>query len=152
MKKSIIISAVLLLAGIPSLFAQQEGDLQGAWKLTYQKFTTPDTTIEITEFPMAQVKIFTKKYFSLSTLDENNQFNGHYGTYTCDGNVYTENIEYSSIPDFMGHSYEFDTSLEGDLWTIKGEFVFNGQEIKLVEKWAKMISGCPEMMKKPKKK
>lgn len=119
-------------------FSQKSKKLEGGWKMIYSKWEMPDTIVELTQFETPSYKIFTKKYFTLSRLDENHQFIGHFGTYSYDGKTYTEHIEYSSYDYVIGRSEKFKSKIEGKKWTIEGKIGNAGEGFKLKEVWERI--------------
>ena len=81
MKKLTFLTIVLLLLGHGEGFSQKSKKLEGGWKMIYSKWEMPDTTVELSHFDKPSYKIFTGKYFTLSRLDEDDQFIGHFGTW-----------------------------------------------------------------------
>ena len=122
MKKLTIITISILLMGFLNVFSQESKNLEGVWKLTYEKWEFPDTTIENTQFENPQYKIFTEKHVSTSFLNEEDSFSGHFGTYSFDEDSYVEHIEFSSFNMLIGESLEYKSKIVGDKWEINGEF------------------------------
>ncbi|MHA2030731.1 MAG: DUF4488 domain-containing protein [Candidatus Kariarchaeaceae archaeon] len=138
MKKFSVFILALLILSITSVYSQQTDKLEGVWKLIYQKQVTPETSIEHSQFVNSVFKIFTEKHFSLSRLDEDNQFGGHFGKYSYDSETYTEHIKYSSFVLLMGQSVKFKSKISGDKWTIEGVIEIEGEELKLKETWQRV--------------
>ncbi len=103
-----------------------------------QKWEYPDTVIEISEFANPQFKVFSGEHYSLSVLGEDHKYYGLFGKYSYSGDSYTEHIKYSSYEPFMGKSFTFKSTMEGDEWTIKGVMEIEGKESKLTETWLRV--------------
>jgi len=159
MKKLISFAVLLLMFGMASVYSQESSALEGVWEMVYSKLESPDTiTIRSPDFKYVIIvypggeddtlidpypinpafKIFTEKHFSLSRINDDNQFVGHFGTYAYDGKTYVENIKFSSFKSIVGQSVKFKSSMEGDKWTIKGVMEFQGEEWKLKETWQRV--------------
>ena len=138
MKKLTVLTVALLMFGMASSFCQESDKLEGVWKIIYQKMENPDTIIERSQFVNSSYKIFTKKHFSLSRQGEDNEFFGHFGKYSYDGETYTEHIEFSSYESVVGQSLKFKSKILGDKWTIDGVFEIEGEEMKLKETWQRV--------------
>ncbi len=128
----------LLWLSLSNGFCQKSKKLEGGWVMVYSKWEMPDTVVELSHFDKPSYKIFTGKYFTLSRLDENNEFIGHFGTYSYDGATYIENIEYSSYGFVVGRSETFKSSIKGDQWTIEGKIGREGEGFKLKEVWERI--------------
>jgi hypothetical protein len=138
MKKLTFLTIALLILGLGNGFSQRSKKLEGGWKMIYSKWEMPDTTVERSKFDNPSYKIFTGKYFTLSRLDEDDAFIGHFGTYTYDGKTYIEHIEYSSYEYVIGRSETFKSSIKGDKWTIEGKIGKEGEGFKLKEIWERI--------------
>lgn len=101
---------------------------EGAWQLVYAKSVSADTVVS--EFPGtvtgSDMKVWTKNHFifvGLFNLDSTitNSYGG--GTYTLDGNRYTETILYHTYPDFAGKKINMLLEVQNDTliqtWPVK---------------------------------
>ncbi len=138
MKKITFLTIALLLAGLGNVCSQKSKKLEGGWIMVYSKWEMPDTVVELSHFDKPSYKIFTQKYFTLSRLDENDQFIGHFGKYSYDGETYVENIEYSSYEYVIGRTETFKSSIKGNKWTIEGKIGKEGEGFKLKEVWERV--------------
>jgi hypothetical protein len=95
------------------LFCQKQSyNIQGAWKLVYQKITTPDTCIVYT-FNKPQIKLFTKSYFSFGYQDSTEAISGG-GKYTLDGKKSVESILYFVDPSYINKKITYTVEIKGD--------------------------------------
>ena len=138
MKKLTFLTITLLLLSTGYCMGQKSKKLEGGWKMVYSKWEMPDTTVERSEFEKPSYKIFTGKYFMLSRLDENDEYMGHFGTYSYDGQTYVEHIEYSSYEYVIGRSETFKSTVKGNKWTIEGKIGREGEGFKLKEIWERI--------------
>jgi hypothetical protein len=165
MKKAIFLTVVFLSAGMWNSYCQKSGEPEGVWKMTYQRFETPDKIIERNPEFMLEIfvslgdtlydpvgfknpsyKIFNDNHFSLSGMDEENQFRGHFGKYSYDGETYSEHIKYSTYEHLIGQSVKMKSRMDGDNWTIEGvipiEFelrIFSRfRDLKFTETWQRV--------------
>ena len=138
MKKITFLTITLLIFGLGDGFSQKSKKLEGGWKMIYSKWEMPDTVVEVSHFDKPSYKIFTGKHFTLSRMDENDQFIGHFGTYSFDGKTYIEHIEYSSYEYTIGRSETFKSSIKGNKWTIEGKIGQEGEGFKLKEEWVRI--------------
>jgi hypothetical protein len=138
MKKVTLLTIALVLLGLGNAYSQKSKKLEGGWIMVYSKWEMPDTVVELFQFDKPSYKIFTRKYFTLSRLDENDQFIGHFGTYSFDGDTYIENIVYSSYEFTIGKTETFKSTLKGNKWTIEGKIGGEGEGFKLKEEWERV--------------
>ena len=138
MKKITFLIIALLLLGLGNAYSQKSKKLEGGWIMVYSKWEMPDTVVELSHFDKPSYKFFTGKYFTLSRLNENDEFIGHFGTYSFDGKTYVEHIEYSSYEYTIGRSETFKSSIKGNKWTIEGKIGQEGEGFKLKEEWVRI--------------
>lgn len=138
MKKLTLLTIALFMLGLVYCFGQRSKKLEGGWKMIYSKWEMPDTIVERSKFNNPSYKIFTSKYFTLSRLDENNEFIGHFGTYSLEGDTYQENIKYSSYEFTIGQTETFKSTIKGNKWTIEGKIGREGEGFKLKEVWERI--------------
>ena len=111
-------------------------ELEGVWKITYGKITYPDTVVEVTD--SRQVKILVGGRFAHGNQETDSTLTAGGGTYTYDGQTYTENIEYFTIPSLVGQSVKFDIKLEDGKWSHSGTIRIDDEDIKLEEVWERV--------------
>jgi hypothetical protein len=138
MKKITFLTITLLLLGLGNAYSQKSKKLEGGWKMVYSKWELPDTVVEHSQFDKPSYKIFTGKFFTLSRLDENDEFIGHFGKYSYDGETYVEHIEYSSYEYVIGRTETFRSTIKGNIWTIEGKIGKEGEGFKLKEEWERI--------------
>lgn len=110
MKKLIV---VLTLMAIPCIFCQEKAlNIQGAWKLVYQKMTTPYNT-NINPLENIEIKIFSKSYFSFGCQGTEGASAGG-GKYTLEGNKYVESIIYFPDPTYINREITFTIEMKND--------------------------------------
>jgi hypothetical protein len=104
-----------LLGLITILFVsckKESVNIQGAWEMVYQKFTSPDTSI-INNFHRPQIKIFSKSYFSFGS-QENDGCQAGGGRYTLEGNKYIESIIYFTESSYVDRKLTFTLEFKND--------------------------------------
>ena len=138
MKKTTALIVTLLMVCIAMVNCQKTEILEGVWQMIDQKMKFPNETINHSEFVNPVIKIFTSEHFSSSGLCEDNQFVGHFGKYSYDGEAYTEHIKYSALAALMGQSVTMKSKMDGDNWMIEGVLFFEGEKIKFYETWQRI--------------
>jgi len=123
--------AVVLCLTLLGCDSGKQNRVEGAWELVTVKETSPDTTIDYSKTGLRQIKIITKTHFAfLNQKTGDEKFTGEGtdeqllkraktfyaggGTYSLDGDSYTEHIEFFSNPNFVGMSIPFKIKIEGD--------------------------------------
>jgi hypothetical protein len=132
MKKTFIFISLLFI--YITVFSQKNSELIGAWEMTYQNFTTSDTSIARTYFEHPSIKVLSKGYFTFCAESGR----GHTGKYYYDGKTYTEVIKYSYYQSLVSQTTEFKSKIENSKWYIEGTIMLDGNEVKLVETWQRI--------------
>ena len=114
---------------------QQSVNLQGAWELVSQKENGKDHPIS-----GRQIKLVTAAHYAWVRQDKKlletqlargtvrdsiaaYQDNFGAGSYTLDGNTYTETTEFFYAPQYIGTSLTFSFRIAGGLWYTSGHLV-----------------------------
>lgn len=88
------------------------------------------------------IKIISKDYFAFFNQDHANSdnFYGGGGTYTLEGNTYTETLQYSAVDAVRGHKFPFTIEIKGDTLIQYGLEEIKEANIKryIVEKYVKI--------------
>lgn len=91
----------------------------GAWEVASLTFTDPDGTVRVIEIKDPPgLKILSESHwvFVEMTGVEENPTSGGGGTYTVEGTVYTEHVDYHAAQGFIGETISFECRVEGDQW------------------------------------
>lgn len=111
--------------------------LEGTWDLVEAKYTPPDPAFTFAD--RHQIKILTKTHWvflsekrvapkltsqtnDTELLAAAKAFGAGGGTYTLDGDTYTEHIEFFNTPNYVGMSLPWKINWEGDEWIQTGTF------------------------------
>ena len=127
--KRCVLLVFMLIAGAsshaPRALAQQgassENPLVGAWELVSQ--TTSEGTVADT-LMRDQLKLLTPTHYAVVVQVEEGDSLGvaHAGTYTLEGDTYTETHQYATYPGGIGQEPSaFRWRLEGDEWQLTCE-------------------------------
>ena len=110
--------------------------LNGTWVLiSAQNGEMPEQILPDT-FPVLFQKQFNDTHFCAVTYSKDGRVlrvNG--GTYTLNGNVYTENVTYSTIQSMANTQSIFTLEMKGDEMLISG--IVSDGKLKLKEAWRK---------------
>jgi hypothetical protein len=125
MKTMLIIITVLLSISLFTYATENQNQLEGTWKKIYGQEIWADTTITYSAIELSgHVKIINKTHFA--TLNQGSTitpsfFNG--GKYEFTKDTYTEHVEFWSsdtTSTYIGRSFTFESTIDGDQWTISG--------------------------------
>jgi hypothetical protein len=92
--KKLIFLGLIVFVTIGSYAQGKKSSIEGAWKLIYGKWTMIDQTFPA-KIQGSAIKIWTKEHFAfVGRFKEDTTVMDNYGwgTYTLDGNKYSENI------------------------------------------------------------
>jgi hypothetical protein len=126
---------------VVSCTPREKSSIEGTWQLVYTEFIEPpDTTYDYLGEGEIDLLMIGEKYFSffsqeVSDTDTNTLIEIYYfGTYVFKDGMYTETVEYSSIPDIVGCSSTGQIEFRGDtlVMTIGDIPDSHGFEIKAV--------------------
>ena len=116
MKRKLLLFVAVCFAA-SSFASAQNPDIRGTWKML------TDNGINIPA-NYAGLKLITDTHFTLTYTDgEGNIIGGVAGTYTLDGNKYSESFDYvlPVYKRFQGEKPLLELTVEGDIMTIEGK-------------------------------
>ena len=130
---SIAIAAGISI-GLLGCTQQKASPLEGAWELVDAKYTPADPAISLSRY--RQIKILTGTHWAFLSQDRSapkmtswndaellaaaKTFSAGGGTYTLQGDAYTEHVEFFNTPNFVGASLKFKIKWDGDEWIQTG--------------------------------
>lgn len=95
-----------------------EVSLKGTWKLlTGTLIEKGNTTVTDYTKDRSFIKIINDSHFSFlnhTLRKDTTDFSAGGGTYSLNGNNYTEHLEYCSAKEWEGHDFSFTVTLTGD--------------------------------------
>ena len=130
---SIFLSTPAVLGQLPS------NDLEGTWEMVSQKAVYPDSTVDRTDQIPYTLKILNSTHFSFGRQIGEEEVYAGGGTYSYDGETYTEHISYHSAAGLAGQSIVFDARVDGDTWHHTGDI----GDFVLEEVWRRVTSNPP---------
>lgn len=119
--RSLLLLVVSLFAATAVLGQLPANELEGTWVLVSQTAIYPDSTVDRTDQIAHTTKILNSTHFAFGRQIADEEIIAGGGTYTYDGDTYTEHIEYHSAAGLAGQSITFSARLEGDLWYHVGD-------------------------------
>jgi len=143
MKKIYLPLTVILFLFVCSSCCKKN-QVEGTWELVSAKWIFSDTNI--LEFPNSEydreVKVIGKThvlFIRQDTTDKELYFSGG-GTYTFEGNKYTEILDFTDWGSDLGTTSVYDCEFKDSMWIITGP-VNEGENVpkwKLREEWRKI--------------
>jgi hypothetical protein len=119
--------------------------LQGTWKLlTGTLIEKGDTTITDFTEHLSFIKIINESHFAFlqhDTRKDSINFSAGGGSYTLNGDNYTEHLEYCSAKEWEGHDFSFTVFIKGDTLIQTGIEKIEAQGINRIntEKYIRMM-------------
>jgi len=132
--------------------------MEGTWDLVEAKYTPPDPNFNLTEWRV--IKTLTKTHWAFLSqkraapkltswtndtelLAAAKAFAAGGGTYTLDGDTYTEHIDFFNAPNYVGTSVRWKITWEGDEWIQTGVFPMKAfglgdQDMELYERYRRV--------------
>jgi hypothetical protein len=98
--------------------------LEGAWQLVYAVYKNKEGEVvyEIKEGGDTSLKILSQQHFTFITQNKDNKFIvAGAGTWSTEGNTYTEIVNYASLDRLMGKTYRFQCQLKDGMWIHTGD-------------------------------
>jgi hypothetical protein len=140
MKRLSLTVVALLGVAIGRVGAGQADPLAGAWEVIYGQYGLSDAPVEIIspEHPV-QLKVFASGRFAYVRHKEDGTFQAaSAGSYTIDGDSYTETTEWSSVPQARGTRVTFK-------WRVVGDTVCMSGPVEVRDAGGKRVDGAGQM-------
>jgi len=140
MKALLLVIVGLCAAAGGRVWAEQVDPLLGAWEVVHGQYGLPDAPVEMScaERPV-QLKVFASNRFAYVRHKEDGSFlAASAGTFTVDGDRYTETTEWSSVPEALGTRVTFRWRVVGDSLCMSGPVEVRDAHGKKVEISASM--------------
>ena len=145
----ILVFAIILINGCTnSKKAEVENPYVGAWEHISSKFLIhylngqkPDTTIVVPNTIPNNIKLLTKKHYSVGHQSENNEVLMGGGEYTYDGDIFTCFPKYHRFTGSAGQPKVWKSKIEGDLWSFSDGIIHKNDTVQWesVENWKRII-------------
>ena len=114
------------------------GKLVGAWEMEFPS-SAPTERLGAEKIAGGKpVKILTDTHFAFGSTGAGGMMYAGGGTYTLDGDTYTEVIEYHFNPMLIGQTVSFTCRLQGERWYHSGIFEIDGERFNIEEIWRRI--------------
>jgi hypothetical protein len=123
-----------IAVGLQGCTPEKASPLEGAWEMVDATYTPADPTFSLST--QRQIKLLTRDHWAYLSQQKSapklssgsdaellaaaKGFGAGGGTYTLDGDNYSEHIEFFSAPNFVGATIKFKIKWEGDEWIQTG--------------------------------
>jgi len=148
--KSIVLTTTLVIACVLSACeykAKPDSPIAGTWQLLSHTETTKGVST-VTDYTkdLKMIKIINQTHFAFlvhsvnTAKDSSNNFDAGGGSYTLDGNKYTEHLDYYKDKNWEGKSFDFTIRVKGDTLIQKGLEKVEKENIDrvIIEKYVRM--------------
>ncbi len=141
--KSLLTGVVVILTFsflLPGTILAQTGLLEGTWELVSIKMTSPDGNVEefVADDKGRSIKVYNATHFAVVGHNSDGSFGwANAGTYTVEGNTFTEVIINGSNPDWIGYTNRTEFNLQGDV--LKSKYFFPDKTIS-EETWRRVTA------------
>jgi hypothetical protein len=114
------VTAALLSVTVLGCMSEKKNPLEGTWRLVAGTSKTADTTVDYTQMRYKGLKMFCDNHFMFvgHSFDTVDNYGG--GSYTLDGNTYTEVVMYHAYRALVGDTISFDVQVNNDTLVQKG--------------------------------
>jgi hypothetical protein len=138
----IILIIALCLVNCSNENEQKSNKLVGTWKMIYAEIIENDS-LKIKDLTNTSfIKIINDSHFSFFNQEKNssNNFYGGAGTYTLDGSLYIETLNYTAVNAIKNHTFPFTIRFKGDTLIQSGieEIKEAGIKRKIIEKYIRV--------------
>ena len=103
---------ILITALMISCTVSNDAELNGAWKYVSGSYKSNDSTNKATSDDINSIKIYTDNRYSVITqITAEDDFFAHSGSYSLEGDTYTESFKLHTNPEMIGRSATFKYKL-----------------------------------------
>tara|TARA_B000000441_G_scaffold124452_1_gene101722 strand:+ start:43 stop:429 length:387 start_codon:yes stop_codon:yes gene_type:complete len=103
---------ILFTALMISCTVSNDAELNGAWKYVSGSYKSNDSINKATSDDINSIKIYTDNRYSVITqITAEDDFFAHSGSYSLEGDTYTESFKLHTNPEMIGRSATFKYEL-----------------------------------------
>lgn len=140
MKRAAFIGMIFLFAASAARAQLPATPLEGTWEMVSQWIIYPDSTVDRTDQIPYTIKILNSTHFAFGRQIMDEEVFAGGGTYSFDGETYTEHITWHSSAGLAGQSVSFEAQVDGDTWRHVGHIL----DFRLEEVWRRVGSSEDE--------
>ena len=103
---------ILFTALMISCTVSNDAELNGAWKYVSGSYKSNDSINKATSDDINSIKIYTyNRYTVITQITAEDDFFAHSGSYSLEGDTYTESFKLHTNPEMIGRSATFKYEL-----------------------------------------
>jgi hypothetical protein len=144
MSRMVVAFDLLLCFAVLGCVAEKKDAIEGTWRMVSGTMKTPDTTFSYSQANLFGMKMIVGKQWAifgqpLGDGDTLAYYGG--GTYTLEGNIYTESIKYNIMKSRVGRVIAFEVEVRNDTLIQKGPpqmAQYAGSQWELYEVWVRV--------------
>ena len=140
--KSKLFLVLIVLLSFCNCSKNNSKSIVGTWRMFYAESIENDSVIIKNLDSTSFIKIINDNHFAFfnQTLGNQEVFYGGGGSYTLEGDKYTEVLNYTSVKSLRNHSFPFTVKIKGDTLIQSGiEFVKKANlNRKIIEKYIRV--------------
>ena len=144
MRRIVVALTLFQCLALLGCISEKKNSIEGTWRVVAGTMKTADTTISYSEANLFGMKMIVDNQWAifgqhLGDGDTLAYYSG--GTYTLEGNIYTESIKYNILKSRVGRTFPFEVEVRNDTLIQKGpRKIGKYQDTKweLYEVWARM--------------
>ena len=115
---------ILLTALMISCTVSNDAELNGTWKYISGSYKSNDSINKATSDDINSIKIYTDNRYSVITqILAEGDFFAHSGSYSLEGDTYTESFKLHTNPDMVGRSSTFKYEVRNKQLIISNDFM-----------------------------
>jgi len=115
---------ILFTALMISCTVSNGAELNGAWKYVSGSYKSNDSINKATSDDINSIKIYTDNRYSVITqILAEGDFFAHSGSYSLEGDTYTESFKLHTNPDMVGRSSTFKYEVRNKQLIISNDFM-----------------------------
>lgn len=144
MRRVIVALALFVSLALLGCTSEKSDAIEGTWRLVSGTMRTADTTMSYSQADLFGMKMIADNQWAIfgQPLREGDTL-AYYGggTYTLDGNYYTETIKYNVLKSRIGRAFPFEVEVRNDTLIQKGPPTtaqFAGSKWSLHEVWVRV--------------
>jgi hypothetical protein len=144
MKYASVPLTIVLCLALLGCVSEKKNAIEGTWRVVAGTMKTADTTISYSQANLFGMKMIVDNQWAifgqpLGDGDTLAYYGG--GTYTLEGNIYTESIKYNIVKSRVGRTIPFEVEVRNDTLIQKGPpqtAQYGGSPWELYEVWVRV--------------
>ena len=144
MKRMVVALSLPLCLALLGCVSEKKNAIEGTWRVVAGTMKTADTTISYSQANLFGMKMIVDNHWAifgqpLGDGDTSAYYGG--GTYTLEGNIYTESVKYNIVKSRVGRAIPFEVEVRNDTLIQKGPpktAEYANSKWEIYEVWVRM--------------